>query len=548
MTEPLLKIDNLRIAVKTHGRSRVIIPDLSLTLERGETLGIVGESGSGKTMSMLALTRLLPLQAKIEAGRLNFAGQDLSTLGRKAFHSQVSGKRISMIFQEPMTALNPVYTIGRQLTETILLHEKVSRSEATTRAVAMLEQVLMPQARDRLRQYPHQLSGGQRQRVMIAMALLNKPDLLIADEPTTALDVTVQNEIIELLISLQKDLGMAMVFISHDLGVVSRVAGRIVVMRHGEIVEEGPSEKLLWAPSHPYTQGLLNCLYKLEDGRAPHPAAVAGPAPVLSVSGARKRYNLTSGLFRAPRTIDALKPCSFEVDKGETLAIVGESGSGKSTLAKILNGLLKPDAGEILLQGKDLESISFKDRARIVQPIFQDPYSTLNPKRTIGSIVARPLKIHGLGDEAERRARVVEALRSVGLSEEQYNRFPSQLSGGQRQRVAIARALVLKPQILICDEPTSALDVSVQDQVLDLLLELQKSLGVTLILISHDMAVVRYMADRVFVMKSGEIVEAGDALKVLDHPSHPYTQKLLTSVYHLPQPAAQADLGGRSCL
>lgn len=541
MSTPLLEIRDLVVSFRTHGEKTDVVHGFNLTLDKGETVGIVGESGSGKTMSMLAMARLLPRQAFVSCGTISLNGVDLLGLGKRAFHTQISGKKISMIFQEPMTALNPVYTIGRQLTETVMFHENVSKSEARARAIYMLEAVQMPQPSERLSLYPHELSGGQRQRIMIAMALMNKPDLLIADEPTTALDVTVQNDIIQLLIDLQKRFGMAMIFISHDLGVVSRVSQKLVVMRDGEIVETGDTNQVLTQPSHPYTKGLLDCLWKLDDTAQSYMAKDA--PPVIRVEGIKKSYRLRSGLFKPTRRIDAVKSADFEVRAGETLAIVGESGSGKSTLARIINGLTEPDSGTVYFDKIPVQDLTDQERARLVQPIFQDPYSTLNPKHTIGDIVSRPLLIHAPDTRENIRAKVLETLEQVGLPPEFYNRFPSQLSGGQRQRVAIARAIILRPHILICDEPTSALDVSIQEQILDLLCDLQRDFGMTMILISHDMAVVSYLADRVLVMLNGEIIEAGDAATVLKTPAMPYTQKLMNSVYRVPRPQeAGADM------
>ncbi|NRA15532.1 MAG: ABC transporter ATP-binding protein [Oceanospirillaceae bacterium] len=533
MTEPLLKICNLAVSFKTHYGQLEVTRGFNLTLNKGETVGIVGESGSGKTMSMLAMARLLPGQAYVSSGSIQFAGADLLDLNTSEFHQQISGKRIAMIFQEPMTALNPVYTIGRQLTETMLLHENASQAAANKRAIEMLEAVKMPQAALRMEQYPHQMSGGQQQRVMIAMALMNKPDLLIADEPTTALDVTVQDEIIQLLVDLQIRFGMAMIIISHDLGVVSRVSENIIVMCKGDTVETGKTAKVLTSPTHSYTKGLLECLWKLEDAHGI--AKQSSTAAVLSVNNIEKTYSISGGLFRKSRTIQAVKPTSFSVFSGETLAIVGESGSGKSTIAKIINGLISTDQGQVLLGETPIENMSDKDRARVIQPIFQDPYSSLNPSQTIGYIVSRPLHIHNTIAASKIKKKALETLEKVGLSSDFYHRFPSQLSGGQRQRVAIARAIILEPKILICDEPTSALDVSIQEQILDLLCQLQKDLNMTMIVISHDMAVVGYLADRVFIMHNGEIIESGEASKVLKHPETDYAKKLMASVYSVPR-------------
>lgn len=533
--KPILEISDLNVGVRSAGEERVVSRDFNLTIARGETVGIVGESGSGKTMSMLALARLLPPQAFIQNGEIIFDGKPLADLNDKTFERTISGRRIAMIFQEPMTALNPVYKIGRQLTEALLFQTDTNWQQAEKRALEMLRNVQMPEPELRMNQYPHQLSGGQRQRVMIAMALMLEPDILIADEPTTALDVTVQDEIINLLLSLQKELGMAMVFISHDLGVVSRVSEHILVMEKGVIVEQGTTQKVLTAPDHPYTQKLLSCLWKLEDNISASQMTSSTEPPIVDVEGVSKVYYLSPGIFKPQRTIQALRETSFSVAHGETLAIVGESGSGKSTLAKILNGLLESDAGGVKINGTALESLSSLARAKLIQPIFQDPYSTLNPVHTVGYTVSRPLMIHEGISFKQAKERVMPVLESVGLSKEFFNRFPNQLSGGQRQRVAVARAIILEPEILICDEPTSALDVSVQEQILDLLIDLRERMGMTLIVISHDMAVIGYLADRVLVMHEGEVVEEGASNEILGSPQKAYTQRLMASVYKVPR-------------
>ena len=535
MTDTLLKIRNLAVSFKTHYGQVEVVRNIDLDVKKGETLGIVGESGSGKTMSMLAMARLLPSLAYVSSGSIHLNDVDLLALNSSEFHRQISGKKIAMIFQEPMTALNPVYTIGRQLTETLMFHKNVSHAVASKRAIEMLEAVKMPQAEARMGQYPHQMSGGQRQRVMIAMALMNEPDLLIADEPTTALDVTVQDEIIELLSDLQKQFGMAMIFISHDLGVVSRISDKIIVMQNGNIVETGNTADVLTKPSHPYTKGLLECLWKLDEPRQDEKPD--DMPPVIRVENIKKTYILSGGLLRRSSKIEAVKTTSFEVLAGETLAIVGESGSGKSTMAKIINGLIPADEGQVFYGDVNVKDMSDKERARIVQPIFQDPYSTLNPNHTIGYIVSRPLQIHKTVPPEQIKQKTLEVMEQAGLTAEFYHRFPNQLSGGQRQRVAIARAIILEPKILICDEPTSALDVSIQEQILDLLCQLQKDLNMTLIVISHDMAVVGYLSDRVFVMLNGEIVERGTAEQVLKSPQTEYSKKLMASVYSVPKPA-----------
>ena len=528
----LLKIDNLNISFQSSGSDLKTLKDFSISLKERESLGIVGESGSGKTLSMLALTRLLPKQARITSGSIIFRNKILNNLLNKNFYKEISGNKISMIFQEPMTALNPVHTIGKQLLDTYLYHNDVSFEKGVLRALEILDAVQLSKNKQRMEQYPHQLSGGQRQRVMIALALINNPDLLIADEPTTALDVTVQKEIIQLISKLRETIGMALIFISHDLGVVSQISDNIIVMKDGEIVEKGSTSKVLNKPEHIYTQKLLNCLLKLENDQKKEKLK---NLPIISARDISKVYKLPAKIFKKPEIIYAVKNVSFDVKIGETLAIVGESGSGKSTVAKIINGLIVKDNGEVKIKGQDIEDISLSKRAKLIQPVFQDPYSTLNPIHTIGYIISRPLVINENLSDYNVKTKVIEILDLVGLSEEYYNRFPNQLSGGQRQRVAIARAIILKPQILICDEPTSALDVTIQSQILDLLNDLKQKLKITIILISHDISVVKYFSDRIIVMYNGQIVETGNSEDIINNPKETYTKKLMSSVFSLKQ-------------
>ena len=528
----LLKIDNLNISFQSSGSDLKTLKDFSINLKERESLGIVGESGSGKTLSMLALTRLLPKQARITSGSIIFRNKILNNLLNKNFYKEISGNKISMIFQEPMTALNPVHTVGKQLLDTYLYHNDVSFEKGVLRALEILDAVQLSKNKQRMEQYPHQLSGGQRQRVMIALALINNPDLLIADEPTTALDVTVQKEIIQLISKLRETIGMALIFISHDLGVVSQISDNIIVMKEGEIVEKGSTSKVLNKPEHIYTQKLLNCLHKLENDQKKEKLK---NSPIISARDISKVYKLPAKIFKKPEIIYAVKNVSFDVKTGETLAIVGESGSGKSTVAKIINGLIVKDNGEVKIKGQDIEDISLSKRAKLIQPVFQDPYSTLNPIHTIGYIISRPLVINENLSDYNVKTKVIEILELVGLSEEYYNRFPNQLSGGQRQRVAIARAIILKPQILICDEPTSALDVTIQSQILDLLNDLKQKLKITIILISHDISVVKYFSDRIIVMYNGQIVETGNSEDIINNPKENYTKKLMSSVFSLKQ-------------
>jgi peptide/nickel transport system ATP-binding protein len=598
---PLLDVAGLAVDIPVAGGVLHAVRGIDIALERGETLGIVGESGCGKSLSALALMGLLPAQARRTAARLMLGETDLAALGPRALAREVRGRRMAMIFQEPMTSLNPVYTIGRQLTEAAVVYGRGKPAGARSRAIELLERVGITGAERRLAQYPHQLSGGQRQRVMIAMALMNSPELLIADEPTTALDVTIQAQILRLLAELQGELGMAMILITHNLGIVARIADRIAVMYAGEIVETGTSAALFRDPRHPYTQGLLaaipqpgvkppgsrlgsirgivpslvgtlrgcsfarrcdharpscastepplrsldgertyRCVIEpgevlpapraVEDAaHAPSEAAAQAMPVLLSGRDLHCEFPVRRGLFAPSRPLRALDGVSLDIRRGEILALVGESGCGKTTLARVLLGLLAPDAGSVVLDGTALPRLPRRDVARRVQPIFQDPYASLNPRRTLAEIIVRPLEVHGIGTSAERRAKVSELMSLVGLPPQLAQSYPNQLSGGQRQRAAIARAIVMAPALVICDEPTSALDVSVQSQILNLLLDLRERLGLTYLMITHDLAVVQHMATRVAVMYLGEIVETGDAAELLSSPRHPYTRALLDS-------------------
>lgn len=589
-----LEIANLNVSIRLpHGQLRAV-RDTTLTLEKGQSLGIVGESGSGKSMTALALMRLLPRSATCEAERLRFDGLDLATLDDRRFAHTVPGTGIGMIFQEPMTSLNPVYTIGRQMTEAAVYRGLMSSGEARKKAIALLDRVGIPDPEGRMSQYPHQMSGGQRQRVMIAMTLMLDPKLLIADEPTTALDVTVQAQILDLLDDLRRERDMGMILISHDLAVVAQRTDAVAVMYGGEIVEQGPADAVLRNPSHPYTQSLLNAIPQLSGSpgrlgaipgvvstvmeeptacifapRCSHahaactahrppvrehdashtcrcvletppavetsltPLRAAKPAPdaeaVLSARNITRVYQSRRGMFGPMREIRALDGLTVDLRKGETLAIIGESGSGKSTLARILLGLDEPTSGEVFMLGRPVASLSTQERARFVQPVFQDPYSSLNPRRRLADIIAWPLQLTGEYDAATRQAKVRDALDLVGLPRRLLHAYPSQLSGGQRQRVAIARALVTRPEILVCDEPTSALDVSIQAQILNLLDDLKAEMGLTNLFITHDMAVVHQIADRVVVMLDGRMVEEGDARQVLRAPANAYTRRLVAA-------------------
>ena len=527
-----LIINNLEISVKSLIGYKKIVSDFNLTLHPGRKLGIVGESGSGKTLSMLALNRLLPSQIEVTGGSIFFNNKNLNNMEKKEFYREFSGKKISMIFQEPMTALNPVYTIGKQLRQAFLIHNKgISKKLSEERARSMLDAVKLNRIEERMRQYPHQLSGGQRQRVLIALALINEPEILIADEPTTALDVTVQKEILELINELCLNFKMSLIFISHDLGVISKVSDEIIVMKDGKIIEEGLTKKILKSPKKDYTLGLLKCLWKLEKG---NPSLYTDKkVPFIEVKNIKKEYQLPNRLFSKRKKLSAVEDVSFSVFKGDSVAIVGESGSGKTTIAKIINGLEYPDSGEILINNSPINKIDLFERARLIQPIFQDPYSTLNPNHTIGYVISRPLIIQKRFSSKEIYQNAIKMLKLVELPATFFYRFPNQLSGGQRQRVSIARALILEPQLLICDEPTSALDVTIQDQILDLLENLKKKLSITIIIISHDISVVKYLSKRILVIKDGKIVESGFTKEVLENPQSSYTKELLSSVFRI---------------
>ena len=603
---PLLEVRDLAVTLPVRESNLHAVRGVSFSLERGEALGIVGESGSGKSMTSLALMNLLPKNAVRKASVLRLGEHDLLAMDRIEFAKSVAARRMAMIFQEPMTSLNPVYTIGRQLIETMTMHGTAGPKEARERAVYLLDRIGVPDAANRLAQYPHELSGGLRQRVMIAMMLMNAPDLLIADEPTTALDVTVQASILHLLAELRKELGMALILVSHDLGVVSQSVDKIAVMYAGELIETGTVENVLRTPQHPYTRGLLASipaarregerlqsipgsvppLFALPPGctfagrcafaedicrSAPPPMREAGsghlyrcvlppghagssvsvPAQVLplrkdrvakslvSAEGVSRTFIVRSGLFGKGKALKAVDDVSLDVAQGEIVALVGESGSGKSTLARILLGLQECDEGEVFIAGQPLHAITPFERAKLVQPVFQDPYSSLNPRKTIGQIIMRPLELHGVGNAQERQKEAERIIELVGLPKRLLQNYPPQLSGGQRQRVAIARAIILKPKILVCDEPTSALDVSVQAQILNLLLDLRDELGLSYLLITHDLAVVKSIATRVAVMYRGRIVEIGDKDTVLSSPRDSYTQNLLRSVQTMKFTAAE---------
>jgi peptide/nickel transport system ATP-binding protein len=541
--KPVLSVSNLTVAVRGEETEREVVSDLTFTVMPGETLCIVGESGSGKSMTALAIMGLLPQPAgRVESGTVRIGDTELTALGESRMR-RIRGDRIAMIFQEPMTSLNPVLSIGRQLTEAIETHTALPRQEVRRRAIEALNAVRIPDAEGRLKQYPHELSGGMRQRVMIAMALALKPDVLIADEPTTALDVTVQGEVLELLRDLQRENGTSVILITHDMGVVAEMADRVIIMRHGRMVEQGRAIDIFARPQADYTRELLAAVPRLGGGRGRGadqgaPTRADSRDDVALIRDLHVRFDLRGGFFgRIDRRVHAVEGVSFSIAPNETLSLVGESGCGKSTTAKAIAGLL-PYTGSIAINGRDLASLGRAERKaarRDVQMIFQDPYASLDPRMRVGDLVAEPLVIHGIGDEEARKARVAALFERVGLSAEHIDRYPHEFSGGQRQRICVARALALRPKLIIADESVSALDVSVQARVLRLLKDLQREFGVAYLFISHDMAVVENISDRVAVMYLGQIVEMGTRDQVFSNPSHPYTRRLIEAV-PVPEP------------
>jgi len=537
--DTILRVHDLSIAFgKGEGRNRAV-RNLTYELRRGETLAIVGESGSGKSVSSLALLGLLPPRsATVESGSADFLGRDLLRLPPRE-QRRIRGNEIAMIFQEPMTSLTPVLRIGLQLTEGLVEHRGLTQAEAEARAVEMLELVGLDRPKERLSQFPHELSGGMRQRVMIAMAMASDPAILIADEPTTALDVTVQAQILDLMRGLKRDFDTSIILITHDMGVVAEMADRVVVMKEGAKVEEGPVAEVFARPRADYTRRLLDAVPRL--GAL---AATAGPrrvveapqplgGPLVEARGLSKTFRERSWFFAKGGGTVALDDVSFDLRAGETLALVGESGSGKSTTGRALLRLIEVDAGAIAVDGVDLRRLGSHMLRRVrrgMQMIFQDPFAALNPRMSAGRLVAEPMVIHKVAAGSELADRVEMLFRRVGLESDHIRRYPHEFSGGQRQRLCIARALGVGPKVIVADEPTSALDVSVQAQVLELLLELQQSLGLAYLFISHDMAVVEEMSHRVAVMHKGRIVELGPRQAVLNDARHPYTRALLAAV------------------
>lgn len=537
----LLSVENLTTRFYTRDGIITAVDNVSFSVEAGKVLGIVGESGSGKSVACYSIMGLIPSPpGKVEAGRALFAGQDLLHMSAAQLR-KIRGQQIGMVFQDPMTSLNPHMSIGRQLIEPLLVHKKMRRLEARKLVLDALEEVGIREAQSRFDSYPHEFSGGMRQRVMIAMALINKPQLLIADEPTTALDVTIQAQILSLLKGLQKDHGLAVIFISHDLGVVAHMADEVVVMEKGRVVEQGSANQVFFSPQHIYTQKLVAALPTT--AKSFPKQFLPTDNAFLEVQGLSTEFSLGHQfLQRKSLRFRAVDDVSLTLRKGEILGLVGESGSGKSTLGRSIMRLVEPCTGQVKLAGTDLINIPadrLRQMRRDFQMIFQDPYASLNPRMTVFDALAEPLKIHGIAAKNNVLQAVNELMDDVGLDRRMIRKYPHEFSGGQRQRIAIARALAVRPQLIIADEPVSALDVTIQAQILELLLNLTKKYRLAMLFISHDLSVVRYIADRVAVMQRGKIVEVGDTESLFTAPQHPYTQSLLAAVRHLEKSSAE---------
>ncbi|KPB01443.1 ABC transporter ATP-binding protein [Ahrensia marina] len=538
----LLSVKDLHVDFATEDGTVNAVRGINCHINPGECLGVVGESGSGKSQTFLAAMNLLSKNGKAR-GEINFKGQNLLDLPLKELN-KIRGSSISMIFQDPLTSLTPHMRVVDQMREVLKFHQKLSGTEADKKCLEWLERVHIPEAKRRLRQYPFELSGGMRQRVMIAMAMLCNPDLLIADEPTTALDVTIQAEILDIMDELRREQGTAIVMITHDMGVVARMCDRIQVMRHGEYVEEGAVDDIFSNPQTEYTRMLLDAMPRIDAPRDSETKPVKEPAKdhFLNVDNLKVEFNIFNGLFARKSVLKAVDGVSFDLAKGETLGIVGESGSGKSTLARAILRLLSTSEGEVSWLGSDLIGMNadqMKKARQDLQIVFQDPMASLNPSMTIGSSIMEPLRIFApeLSRE-ERRAKVEAIMDRVGLPKSMINRYPHELSGGQNQRVGIARAVIMNPKLVICDEAVSALDVSIQAQIIDLLRELQKDMGLSLIFISHDLSVVRNISDRILVMYLGNVVELATSDALFDNPQHPYTKQLISAV-PIPDPEVE---------
>ncbi|HEY0123233.1 MAG TPA: ABC transporter ATP-binding protein [Rhizobium sp.] len=548
--KPVLSVRNLNVDARTpEGRKRVL-DDIGFELASGETLCIAGESGSGKSVTSLSIMGLLPKASlRIASGNILFGDRDLAQLSDRAMRG-IRGGDIAMVFQEPMTSLNPVMSVGAQLTEAIRAHQGSENAEAV--ALKMLDAVQITDPARRLKQYPHELSGGMRQRVMIAMALSCQPKVLIADEPTTALDVTVQAQILKLMRELKQEFGTSIILITHDMGVVAEMADRVVIMQNGRIVEQGPVGAIFHSPKQPYTRQLLAAVPRLgalagTDGPPRITQRTVEPlhpdrTPVLNVRDLNVTYGSTaSRIFKGKAPAPAVSEVSFDILPGETLGLVGESGSGKSTTGKAVLGLI-PFSGNVLVDGCNIAGLSQREMQpvrRTAQMIFQDPYASLDPRMAVGKAIAEPMAIHGIGGKSERGDRVTDLLRRVGLTPDAATRYPHEFSGGQRQRICIARALALEPKLIVADESVAALDVSVRARVLDLMLELQETMGLSYLFISHDMAVVERMSHNVAVMRSGKIIETGTRRQIFENPTHDYTKALMAAV-PIPDPEARS--------
>jgi len=564
MNDAILKVDDLKVYFHDQGKVVKAVDGVSFELNKGKNLGIVGESGSGKSITSLSIIGLLPSKkAVIEAGEIIYCADDrcvqLNGLDEAAY-TKYRGNRISMIFQEPMTSLNPSMKCGKQVAEALLLHRTRDKQEAKQITIDLFERVKLPEPERIYNSYPHQLSGGQIQRVMIAMAISCNPDILIADEPTTALDVTVQKEVIALLKEIQKEYNMSIIFISHDLGVIKEISDDVAVMYKGKIVEYGTVDQIFNHAEHPYTKGLIACrpplYYKMdrlptisdfidnknmnlssyvEQHKIDYLAKENITESILEVKNLSTWYpKKKNWLGKVQMYTKALNDVSFRVGNGECLGLVGESGCGKSTLSKTIMRLVNPTAGEVIYKGEnilDYKTAKLRELRKSLQIIFQDPYSSLNPRLTVGYSISEPMKVHGIySDKKQRKEKTIELMETVGLQSDHYSRYPHEFSGGQRQRIVIARTLAVEPEFIICDECVSALDVSVQAQIINLLMDLQDKLGLSYIFISHDMAIVQFISDRIMVMKEGEIIEEGMAESIIQSPGHEYTRRLIEAI------------------
>ncbi len=558
MSNTLLEVKNLSIDFQVEGSSRIqAVSSLSFKIPKGKTLGLVGESGSGKSVTALSLMRLIPEPpGSITEGQIHFNNKDILKLNEKEMR-RLRGNKMSMIFQEPMTSLNPVFTIGDQIAEALILHRKLSKSEAQITVIDLLKRVGIKNPDKRISAYPHEFSGGQRQRVMIAMAIACGPELLIADEPTTALDVTIQKQILHLLAELQDQYQMSILFITHDLGVVAEVADDVLVMQKGLGVEFKPVKEIFTSPEHPYTQGLLSCRPTLKTDTRRLPTIsdfiesknttkhkneeekiskkLSKTEILLEVESLKKHFPQQKNIFGQVKSwIHAVNDVSFKIAKGSTLGLVGESGCGKTTLGRAILRLIEPTSGKVFYNNENILDLNFKEMRALrkkMQIIFQDPYASLNPRMTVGSAIMEPMEIHNLGENRKDRLdRVIHLIEKVGLQAGMINRYPHEFSGGQRQRVCIARALAVEPEFIVCDESVSALDVSIQAQILNLLLDLQEDLSLTYIFISHDLSVVKFMSNEVLVMYKGKVVEKNSSDNIYSNPQHTYTKTLLNSI------------------